>query len=71
MQGTYFFGLIVTGLPTLIPGRTMYFVVFGMDGARPAKLAVFVAVIIVIVAVAVGLMRWRRTKAGEEFVATH
>lgn len=71
MQGTYLFGLIVTGLLTLIPGRTMYYVVFGMDGATPEKLVWFVVVLVVIAAAVIGLMRWRQSRAGAAFVATH
>src|SRR5882672_2898258 len=49
MQGTYFFGLVITGLLTFIPGRTMYFVAFGPGGATPEKLAIFAGVVIVAV----------------------
>jgi uncharacterized membrane protein len=71
MRGTYFFGLIITGLLTFIPGRTMYFVVFGPDGATPAGLAVFGAVIAGVAAAAILVMRWRKTERGSAFVASH
>ncbi|TGQ64238.1 DUF2306 domain-containing protein [Mesorhizobium sp. M00.F.Ca.ET.186.01.1.1] len=45
MQGTYMFGLVITGLLTFIPGRTMYFVAFGPEGATPLKLAIFAALV--------------------------
>ncbi|TJX24662.1 MAG: DUF2306 domain-containing protein, partial [Mesorhizobium sp.] len=53
MQGTYIFGLVITGLLTFIPGRTMYFVAFGPQGATPLKLAAFAA--LVVAAAAAGL----------------
>lgn len=71
MRGTYLFGLVITGLLTLIPGRIMYFVVFGPDGATPEKLAIFVAVLLAIVAVALLVMRWRQSAGGRSFVAKH
>ena len=46
MRGTYFFGLIITGLLTLIPGRTMYAVAFGPEGATPMKLAIFALMLV-------------------------
>ncbi|WP_027052259.1 DUF2306 domain-containing protein [Mesorhizobium erdmanii] len=60
MQGTYIFGMIITGLLTFIPGRTMYFVAFGPQGATPQKLMVFAA--LVAVAAAAGLYAARRAK---------
>ena len=63
MQGTYFFGLIITGLLTFIPGRTMYFVAFGQDGATPAKLAVFALVVGAASGAGILVMRWRRATA--------
>ncbi|MDR3470324.1 MAG: DUF2306 domain-containing protein [Devosia sp.] len=71
MRGTYIFGLIVTGLLTLIPGRTMYFVVFGPAGATPAKLAVFGLALVVVAGAGRLIMRWRRTGPGQAFVAAH
>jgi uncharacterized membrane protein len=71
MRGTYFFGLIITGLLTFIPGRTMYFVAFGPDGATPAKLAISAAIIAAIAALSALLMRWRANSRGKAFVATH
>jgi uncharacterized membrane protein len=71
MQYTYFFGLIITGLLTFIPGRIMYRVVFGEDGATPGKLAIFVAIIVAIAAISLLLLRWRKTPEGSAFVGSH
>lgn len=71
MQMTYLLGLVVTGLLTFIPGRTMYRVAFGAEGATPAKLAVFAAVIAAAFLLAWLVMRWRKTPEGAAFVATH
>ena len=71
MRGTYLFGLIITGLLTFIPGRTMYRFAFGPDGATPAKLAIFGAVVVAALVAAMLVMRWRRTSEGKAFVATH
>ena len=71
MRGTYFFGLIITGVLTLIPGRTMYFVVFGPDGYTLAKLAVFAFALLALALGFVGLMRWRATRSGQSFIASH
>jgi uncharacterized membrane protein len=71
MQITYLFALVITGLLTFIPGRTMYFVAFGPDGATPEKLAVFAGVLIAAVAISLGVMRWRSTPGGKAFVLTH
>ena len=60
MQGTYIFGLIITGLLTFIPGRTMYAVAFGPQGATPQKLAIFAA--LVILAAAAGLYASRSAR---------
>ncbi|RWE32869.1 MAG: DUF2306 domain-containing protein [Mesorhizobium sp.] len=60
MQGTYIFGLVITGLLTFIPGRTMYFVAFGPQGATPLKLAAFAA--LVVAAAAAGLYAARGAK---------
>ncbi|WEK52631.1 MAG: DUF2306 domain-containing protein [Candidatus Kaistia colombiensis] len=69
MRGTYVFGLVITGLFTVVPGRTMYFVVFGADGATPIKLAVFAGVLAVLAAACVTVLRWRASPRGQRFVA--
>jgi uncharacterized membrane protein len=71
MQITYFFALIITGLLTFIPGRTMYFVAFGRDGATPEKLMVFAGVVVAAAAISLAVMRWRTTPRGKAFVLTH
>jgi uncharacterized membrane protein len=71
MRGTYLFGLIITGLLTFIPGRTMYFVAFGRGGATPGKLAIFAAVCLIVAGGTLAVMRWRATADGRRFVATH
>jgi len=71
MRGTYFFGLIITGLLTFIPGRRMYFVAFGLDGATPMKVAGFVVVLLAVAGIFALLMRWRTTPRGRAFVVTH
>lgn len=63
MQGTYLFGLVITGLLTFIPGRTMYFVAFGPQGATPLKLAVFAAIVVAAVEAALYAVRGARTAA--------
>ncbi|MGX5827981.1 DUF2306 domain-containing protein [Mesorhizobium sp. 43Arga] len=63
MQGTYIFGLIITGLLTFIPGRTMYFVAFGPQGATPQKLAIFTALVILAAATGLYAARGARTAA--------
>ncbi|KAA3446395.1 hypothetical protein C7I87_30500 [Mesorhizobium sp. SARCC-RB16n] len=60
MQGTYIFGLVITGLLTFIPGRTMYFVAFGPQGATPLKLAVFAALVVAAAAAALHAARGAR-----------
>jgi uncharacterized membrane protein len=71
MRGTYFFGLIITGLLTFIPGRTMYRVAFGPEGPTTAKLMVFATLVLVAAAAGVLLVRWRRSRQGAAFVASH
>ena len=71
MQFTYFLALVVTGLLTFLPGRIMYSVAFGPDGATPSKIAAFAALVIVLGAVAVLATLWRKTRRGADFVATH
>ena len=71
MRVTYVAALIVTGLLTFLPGRIMYHVAFGKDGATPEKLAVFAAMIIASGALAFGIMRWRSTVRGKAFVLSH
>src|SRR5258707_15476671 len=48
MQATYFFGLVITGLLTFIPGRTMYLVAFGPGGATAEKLVIFGSITVVV-----------------------
>lgn len=71
MQFTYFLALVVTGLLTFLPGRIMYRVAFGPEGATPGKIAAFAALVIVLAAIAVLAALWRRTRRGAAFVATH
>jgi hypothetical protein len=71
MQFTYFLALVVTGLLTFLPGRIMYRVAFGPEGATPGKIAVFGGVVIALAAIALLAALWRKTRRGAEFVATH
>lgn len=71
MQLTYLLALIVTGLLTFLPGRIMYRVAFGPEGADPGKLAVFFGAIVVVAIASFVVLRWRRGKAGAAFVAAH
>jgi len=71
MRGTYLFGLIITGLLTFVPGRTMYAVAFGPEGATPYKLATFAGIVAVLIAASVAVMRWRASPRGQRFVAEH
>lgn len=65
MELMYFLALIVTGLLTFLPGRIMYQVAFGPDGATPQKLEIFGAIVVVaaLIAGAIALSRRRRAKA--------
>jgi uncharacterized membrane protein len=71
MQFTYVLALVVTGLFTFLPGRTMYQVAFGPAGADPEKLAVFGAVLVAIALLVWLVMRWRRSVAGQSFLVAH
>jgi len=71
MQATYLLALVITGLFTFFPGRIMYKVTFGPDGADPEKLAVFGGVLALAVVVSLAINRWRHTPTGKAFVATH
>jgi uncharacterized membrane protein len=71
MKLTYFLALVVTGLLTFLPGRIMYRVAFGAEGATPGKLAVFAVVVTILAALALLAALWRKTRRGAEFVATH
>ena len=71
MQFTYMLALVVTGLLTFLPGRIMYRVAFGPEGATPVKLMIFGGLILLALAVAFALTRWRRTQPGAAFVAAH
>ncbi|MGX7873880.1 hypothetical protein ACVDG5_015005 [Mesorhizobium sp. ORM6] len=63
MQGTYIFGLVITGLLTFIPGRTMYAVAFGPQGATPQKLAIFAALVVAVAAAGLYATRSAKTAA--------
>ena len=71
MQMTYVLALLVTGLFTFLPGRTMYRVAFGPEGATPAKLAIFAVVLVLASALGFAILRWRRSPQGRRFVAAH
>jgi uncharacterized membrane protein len=71
MTYTYFFGLIITGLLTFIPGRTMYFVAFGPGGATPEKLGIFAGIVVLAAILGWAATRWRKTRQGTAFVAEH
>jgi uncharacterized membrane protein len=60
MEYLYFLALVVTGLLTFIPGRIMYKVAFGPEGATPAKLMMFSGIVLVAAAIALGIAVWRR-----------
>jgi uncharacterized membrane protein len=60
MQFTYFLALVVTGLLTFLPGRIMYQVAFGPDGATPQKLEIFGGIVIVLAAIGAGIALYRR-----------
>jgi uncharacterized membrane protein len=70
MKYTYFLALVVTGLLTFIPGRIMYFVAFGPEGATPAKLAAFGAVILAVAAVAALFALWSRARRTNDVPVT-
>ena len=57
MQGTYIGALLISGLLTFLPGRKMYEVVFGPDGADTVELVVFFAVVGLVLAAFVMLSR--------------
>ena len=65
MEFTYFLALVVTGLLTFLPGRIMYQVAFGPDGATPEKLMVFGGIVVaaLILSGAVIVVRRRQLKA--------
>jgi uncharacterized membrane protein len=71
MRDAYLFGLIITGLLTFIPGRTMYFVAFGPDGATPEKLTIFAAICLIVAVGTLAVMRWRVSASGRRFVVAH
>jgi len=70
MQYTYGLGLVITGLLTFLPGRTMYRVAFG-GGETPGRLVAFAGAIAIAAVLVALVMRWRRTAAGRAFVETH
>ena len=61
MEFTYFLALVVTGLLTFLPGRVMYQVAFGPDGATPQKLGIFGAVVAILALLALGIFLRRRS----------
>ena len=71
MKMLYLLALVVTGLFTFLPGRRMYGVVFGADGATGAEIAVFAAAIVSIAGAATVIVLWRKTRRGRAFIATH
>jgi uncharacterized membrane protein len=60
MEYLYFLALVVTGLLTFLPGRIMYQVAFGPDGATPAKLEIFGGIVVLAALISVGIALWRR-----------
>lgn len=62
MEYLYFLALVVTGLLTFIPGRIMYQVAFGPEGATPAKLEVFGGIVVVLVLATIGILVWKRQR---------
>ncbi|MEO8882025.1 MAG: DUF2306 domain-containing protein [Devosia sp.] len=70
MQATYIAALVIAGLFTFYPGRIMYKVAFGREGADPAKLAVFGFALLAVAAIAWLIMRWRRTDRRRKLLAT-
>lgn len=62
MEMLYFLALAVTGLLTFIPGRIMYKVAFGPEGATPAKLMVFGGIVLAAAAIAAGIAVWRKRR---------
>jgi len=68
MQGTYLLGLVITGLFTFFPGRIMYQVAFGPEGATPAKWAIFVAAVLVTALLAGAAAYVRYTGMGRRVV---
>jgi uncharacterized membrane protein len=71
MQGTYLLGLVITGLFTFFPGRIMYRVAFGPEGATPGSLAVAALLLAAVAAAVMLVMRWRRTPPGRAYLAAH
>jgi MYXO-CTERM domain-containing protein len=63
MEFTYFLALVVTGLLTFLPGRIMYQVAFGPDGATPQKLEIFAGIVTVLALLALGVFVMRRRRA--------
>ena len=59
MQATYLLGLVITGLFTFYPGRIMYRVAFGPEGATPEKLVVFALLVALASLAGWRVTRWR------------
>lgn len=66
MEYTYFLALVVTGLLTFLPGRIMYIVAFGEDGATPQKLEIFGGIVGLAAIIATVIAIVRRRRAGAE-----
>jgi len=71
MKIIYVAALVITGLLTFLPGRIMYRVAFGADGATPEKLTVFAAIVVAAAILSFGVIRWRSTSRGKAFVLSH
>ena len=71
MQATYIAALVVAGLLSFYPGRIMYKVVFGPEGATPAKLALGLGVLLALTVLSWLLLRFRRTPRGRAFLLSH
>jgi uncharacterized membrane protein len=70
MQATYVLGLVITGLFTFLPGRLMNRVVFGPEGADPAKWLMFFGAVALAFAAAILVSRFRPSRRGL-FLAHH
>ncbi len=64
MQLTYVFALLVTGLFTFYPGRIMYRVAFGPDGADPLKLGLSAGLLLMAAAAVLLVRRLRGPQPG-------
>lgn len=62
MQATYVGALVITGLFTFTPGRIMYRVLFGEDGASLLELGAALGVLVALFAVTLVLVRRSATR---------